>query len=384
MRQPSDKPLAGDLVFASTGPGIAEAGAVLTIDLGAVRENYRRLKARLGGPRCAGVVKADGYGLGAARVALALAKEGCDVFFVAHVGEGLELRDALGREPEIFLLNGVPPDAEAICAAAGLTAVVNSLDQLAAWRGAAAALGENLPAALQVDSGMARLGLSPKEVKSIAGDPGLLGGIGVKLVMSHLACADDPEHPANAAQKKQFDLLRSMLPSATASLANSSGVFLGAPFHYDLARPGVALYGVNPTPGRPNPMRAVVRLSAKIIQTRTLEAGAGVGYGHAYRAKTPLRAATISLGYADGWHRRAAAAAASFEGVRLPFIGRVSMDSIILDISALPDGALKTGDLVDLIGPDQTIDDVAALAGTIGYEVLTGLGRRFHRLYTGG
>jgi alanine racemase len=361
----------------------ATAGAVLTINLSAVRDNYRLLKGRLGSARCAGVVKADSYGLGAVQVARVLVEEGCDTFFVAHAGEGLALRTALGAGPAIFVLNGTPPGAEAEVAAAGLTTVANSLEQLAAWDEAARASGRRLPVALQVDSGMSRLGMMPSEVEILANDASLLDGLDVVLVMSHLACADEPEHPANAAQKQAFDRLRAMLPAAPASLANSSGIFLGADYHYDLARPGAALYGINPTPGRANPMREVIRLDAKVIQTRTLDKNIGIGYGHTFRTTGPLRAATISLGYADGWHRRAAAGA-YFEGVRLPFIGRVSMDSIIIDISALPDGALKAGDLVELIGSRQTVDDVAGHAGTIGYEVLTGLGHRFHRIYEGG
>ncbi|MEP9399708.1 alanine racemase [Mesorhizobium sp. KR2-14] len=366
-----------------TQASLAEAGAILTIDLSAVRENYRLLKSRLGNARCAGVVKADSYGLGAAQVAQALMKEGCDTFFVAHVGEGLALRAVLGRGAAIYILNGTTPGAEVEAAAAGLTTVANSLEQLAAWRETARAVGRRLPVALQVDSGMSRLGMMPSEVETLAGDASLLDGLDVKLVMSHLACADEPEHPANAAQKEAFDRLRAMLPATPASLANSSGIFLGADYHYDLARPGAALYGINPTPGHANPMRAVVQLDAKVIQTRTLDKNTGIGYGHTFRTAGPLRAATISLGYADGWHRRAAAGA-YFNGVRLPFIGRVSMDSIIIDISALPEGALKAGDLVELIGSHQAVDDVAGHAGTIGYEVLTGLGHRFHRIYQDG
>jgi len=173
-----------------------------------------------------------------------------------------------------------------------------------------------------------------------------------------------------------------MLPLAPASLANSSGIFLGPAYHYDLARPGAALYGVNPTPREPNPMLPVIGLQAKVAQTRHVGPGAGIGYGHTHHAEGPLDLATISLGYGDGWHRRAASAA-WFEGVRLPFIGRVSMDSIILDISALPAGRLSEGDLVELIGPSQSVDDAAGHAGTIGYEILTSLGARFHRRYIG-
>lgn len=365
-----------------TADPAAGAGAILTIDLGAVRENYRRLKGRLGAARCAGVVKADGYGLGADRVARALMREGCDTFFVAHAGEGIALRAAIGAGPAIHVLNGLPPGAERDALAAGLVPVLNSTEQLAAWRETAKAAGHALPAVLQVDSGMSRLGMSPAEVEAVAADPHALDGIDLTLVMSHLACADEPRHPANEAQRKEFDRLRAMLPAAPASLANSSGIFLGADYHHQLARPGAALYGVNPTPGQENPMLPVIRLQARVIQTRTVEKGAGIGYGHTATAEGPQRLATISLGYADGWHR-CAAAAARFDGVELPFIGRVSMDSIILDISALPEGRLQPGDLVDLIDARQTIDDVAGSYGTIAYEVLTSLGHRFHRIHVG-
>ncbi len=360
-----------------------DAGAILTIDLGAVRENYRRLKTLLGGVGCAGVVKADAYGLGAAEVAHALVREGCDTFFVAHVGEGAALRAVLGPDSDIYVLNGAPPGAEADCIAHGITPVINSPEQLATWRKAAEGVGRTLPAAFQVDSGMSRLGIAPGEVERLAADPRALDGLSVELVMSHLACADEPENPANALQRENFDRLRKLLPNARGSLANSSGVFLGSAYHYDLARPGAALYGINPTPGRVNPMLPVIRLAAKVIQTRELPVGAGVGYGYSYRTRSPLALATISLGYADGWHRRAAGGA-FFNGVWLPIVGRVSMDSIMLNISALEPGSLKPGDLVELIGETQTVDDVASFAGTIGYEILTGLGHRFHRRYIGG
>jgi alanine racemase len=358
-----------------------QAGAVLTIDLGAIRENYRLLRAKLNGAECAAVVKADGYGLGAAEVASALRKEGCKTFFVAQAAEGISLRQALGDGPDIYVLNGIHPGAEDDCAVAGLVAIANSTAQLAAWQAAARRRGQELPVAVQVDSGMSRLGMPPTEVKNLA--PGAFGGLRLRLVMSHLACADEPDNPVNETQRQAFEALRHKLPEAPASLANSSGIFLGSAFHYDLVRPGAALYGVNPTPRRDNPMRRAVRLEAKVIQTRDLEQDTGIGYGHAFRTTAPLRAATIALGYADGWPRRAVAAA-WHHGRKLPFAGRVSMDSIILDASVLGPNELKPGDLVELIGKRQMVDDIAALSGTIGYEILTGLGRRFHRRYEGG
>jgi len=369
-------------VAASLPVSTADAGAILTIDLDAIRENYRRLKARLDGVTCAAVVKADAYGLGAAQVAPALSKEGCDTFFVAHLVEGIALRAALGPTPAIFVLNGLPPGAEADCVVHNLVPVINSLEQLAAWRKTARGVGKALPAAIQVDSGMSRLGMPPTEAQAVADDPQALAGIDLQLVMSHLACADEPDNPANELQRAAFERLAASLPAAPRSLANSSGIFLGPAYHHDLARPGAALYGINPTPGRPNPMQPVIRLSAKVIQTRDLPVGVGVGYGHAFRTAGPMRAATIALGYADGWPRHAATGA-FFKDVHLPFAGRVSMDSIILDISALPPGALSAGDLVELIDERQTVDAMARLAGTIGYEILTGLGHRFHRRYVG-
>lgn len=358
----------------------ATAGAILTIDLGAIRENYRRLRGRLDGVPAAAVLKADGYGLDAVAVARALMNEGCDTFFVAHVAEAIALRPDVGDRVAIHVLNGLPPGAEDFCLAAGAIPVLNSLEQIAAWRETARRHGRRLPATLQVDSGMARIGLPPADVEWLAAAPDALDGIETVLVMSHLACADEPSNPANEAQRREFERLRAMLPAARASLANSSAIFLGPQYRFDLARPGAALYGINPVPGTPNPMRQAVRLEAKVIQTREVVAGAGVGYGHAFISSAPLRTATISLGYADGWPRRVEAAA-WFDDARLPFVGRVSMDSIILDISALPAGRLKGGNLVELIGDHQTVDDIAALAGTIGYEILTSLGARFHRQY---
>jgi alanine racemase len=358
----------------------AGAGAVLSIDLGAVRANYRILSQKLGGKPCAAAVKADAYGLGADEVAKALAREGCDAFFVADVNEGVSLRAALGVKPAIYLLNGLSRGSEQSCVEADLLPVLNSTEQVTLWRQHAARLGRKLPAALQVDSGMARLGMPPAEVEALAADARKFDGIELKLVVSHLACADEPEHPANRAQRAEFERLRALLPQAPASLANSSGIFLGRDYHYDLGRPGAALYGINPTPHLPNPMHRVVGLAARIIQLREIPAGAGIGYGHTFSAKQPMRLATIALGYADGWHR-SAVAAAFHQGRRLPFVGRISMDSIILDVAEVPPGSLNSGDLVELIGQHQTVDDVARLAGTIGYEIIASFGQRFHRVY---
>ena len=368
---------------AAVAPG--GASAVLTVDLDALVDNYRLLRDRFTGAACAAVVKADAYGLGAERVAPVLARVGCRHFFVAHLQEGLALRKVLPDEAEIFVLNGLMPGAEATCRDGRLTPVLNSLAQVDAWAALGRRRGEALPAVLQVDSGMARLGLAPVEVDQLARDPARLGGITVRAVMSHLACADEPDHPANRAQLAAFEALRRRLPPAPASFANSSGIFLGPEYHFDLARPGAALYGVAPVLGRPNPMRAVVRLDARVIQTRWIAANDAVGYGHTFRASGPTRIATLGVGYADGWLRSTGSLGRAYVGDRaLPIVGRVSMDSLTLDISAVAADMLEPGDFVELIGPHQSVDDAAKAAGTIGYEILTSLGGRYVRRHIGG
>ncbi|WAJ26319.1 alanine racemase [Antarcticirhabdus aurantiaca] len=360
----------------------AAAGGVLTIDLSALRANYRLLRQRVGGAAVAGVVKANAYGLGAERVAPALWDEGCRTFFVAHLGEALALRPVLPADAEIFVLNGLAPGDERLCADARVRPVLNALDQVRAWGAEGRRRGGRLPAAIQVDSGMSRLGLAADEVESLVRDPSRLAGVETVLVMSHLACADDPDHPANAAQLAAFRAMEAKLPAARRSLANSAGLFLGPDFRFDLARPGVALYGGAPTGGAANPMRPVVRLDGRVIQTREVPAGAGIGYGFTRVADGPMRLATLGLGYADGWPRALSNRLAGFvAGRRLPVVGRVSMDSLILDASALPAGALKGGDLIELIGPSQSLDAVAEAAGTISYEILTSLGHRYERRY---
>lgn len=360
------------------------AGAVLTIDLGAVRDNWLSLRRRLGGAACAAVVKADGYGLGAAQVAPAVAEAGCRHFFVAHLDEAAVIRPLLPESATVHVLNGLPPGAELDCAGLGAIPVLNGRGQIDAWRRTAAQLGRRLPAALQVDSGMARLGLSPEEIEALADDAASLEGIAPTLVMSHLACADEFDNPANAAQLARFAEARRRLPAAPASFANSSGIFLGNAFHFDLARPGAALYGVNPVPRSANPMRPVVRLQGKVVQTREVPAGAGVGYGLTWTAPARSRLATVSVGYADGYLRSLSGRGCAWlDGTALPLVGRVSMDTITIDITAVPEAAIGPGTLVDLISPDHGVDAVAERAGTIGYEILTSLGSRYARSYVG-
>lgn len=363
----------------------ARAGGLLTVDLAALRHNYQTLRAMLNGRACAAVVKADAYGLGAAETAPVFYNAGCRHFFVAHLDEGLALRDTLPDDSAIMVLNGLMPGAEADCAAAGLVPVLNCLEQVAGWSAHAHRLGRRLPAFIQIDTGMSRMGLPEADLARLAAAPDRLDGIVIEAVMSHLACADEPDHPANAEQLANFRARRAWLPDAPASFANSSGIFLGPDYHFDIARPGAALYGLNPQPHLDNPMRPVVRLQAKVVQLRDIAPGAHVGYGWRFRAERPTRIATVAVGYADGWLRSLSDHGAVWmDGIRLPIAGRVSMDSITVDVTAIAPDRIRPGSLVDLIGPDQPADAVAAMAGTIGYEVLTSLGGRYHRRYLAG
>lgn len=355
------------------------AGALLTIDLDAIVTNYHFLRTRIGSATCGAVVKADAYGLGAARVAPALFAAGCRHFFVAHLEEGVALRRSLKLAASIYVMHGVFAGGEAACVAHELIPVSNSPAQFARWSAQSTASGRRLPAIIQFDTGMARFGFTESDLAQLADD---VSPLEIRFVMSHLACADTPDHPANAEQRARFDDLRRQFPAAPATLAASSGIFLDQAFHYDLVRPGAALYGVAPTAGAPNPLRSVIRLDAKIVQLRDAPAGTPIGYGHSTRTTAPARLATIAVGYADGYLRSGSnRGAAWFGDVALPIMGRVSMDSIVLDASSIPTGALHEGSLVELIGPHRGVDAVAADAGTIGYEVLTSLGRRYHRHY---
>ena len=360
---------------------MTSADAVLTVDLDAIAANYRTLRALPGGMACAAVVKANAYGLGATEVSRRLVDEGCRTFFVATLDEALGLRQAIGATSRIFVLNGLVPGSEACAIDADITPVLNSLPRLSDWRREAVRVGRRLPAALQVDSGMTRLGIDARDLATLADDPAALAGLELVLLMSHLACADEPSHPANAFQADTFRQIRSLFPGVPASLANSSGMFLGSNFQMDLTRPGAALYGINPTPLARNPMRTVVTLQARVIQTREVPAETAVGYGHTYRADAATRLAVLGIGYADGW-RRDLNLGARFEGVKLPRAGLVSMDSFIVDGSACPEDGLADGAWVNLLDSAQTVDDAARAAGTIGYEILCGIGPRVKRRYS--
>ena len=354
------------------------AGGILTISVEAVVANWRSLSARVAPARSAAVVKADAYGLGAAPLVRPLYDAGCRDFFVVALSEAEALRPLLPPDATLYVLNGLLPGTAAAYGD-GILPVLNSLAQCRAW---AEAKHGSRPSVIQVDTGMSRLGLDVAEQQALAGDPDLLAATGALLIMSHLACADEPDKPASGEQLAAFQAARARLPGLAGSLAASSGIFLGPDYHFDLCRPGASLYGIETSPLAEG-IKPVVDLRVRVAQLREIEAGTSVGYGYTFRASRTTCLATLATGYADGWWRRFSngAGAAYFGDTRLPSVGRVSMDSFSVDVSALPQGTLAEGDLLELIGPHQSVDDVARTAGTIGYEVLTSLGRRYHRLY---
>ncbi|WP_300302339.1 alanine racemase [Ferrovibrio sp.] len=365
--------------------------AILTIDLDALVANWRRLGGMAPKAECAAVVKADAYGLGAAKVGPALFAAGCRRFFVAHSTEALALREAV-PEATIHVLHGPAAGAEADLAAANLSPVLSTPGQIAAWAAEARRLGRKLPAAIHIDTGMNRLGLNEAEANVLVQDPSALDGLDVQFVMTHLACSDEPDHPLNQAQRERFAAWRQRFPALKGSLANSAGIFLGADYHHDILRPGIALYGSNPLDPAAGPRREasrmaeVVHLQGRILQVRSVDRGDTVGYGAGYIVEKPSRIATVAVGYADGFSRalsgRGSAVIRGRQGhVRVPIAGRVSMDLITLDVSALGADDCLPGMSVSLLGGGIDIDEQAACAGTIGYELLTQLGKRYRRVY---
>jgi alanine racemase len=322
------------------------------------------------------VVKANAYGLGAEPVAKTLQKAGCRTFFVATLDEGIALRVALGPAPEIAVFNGPLPGTEREYPAHKLTPVLNDLSQVAAWR------AMNAPAMFHIDTGMCRLGLPPRELALLTDGPTLWQPIPLTGIISHLACADTPDRALNAVQLTRFSTAKGHFRGLRASLSASSGIFLGREYHHDLVRPGAALYGVNPCPDNANPMRQVVTLKGKILQVREIDSGESVGYGAAHIMPKAGRLATVAAGYADGWLRAMSHRGSGYiAGQRAPLVGRVSMDLVTFDVSAIDPALVRPGDSVELLGAAYGVDEAAADAGTIGYEILTSLGSRYHRVY---
>ena len=359
-----------------------QAGSTLTVDLGAIAANWRLLAEESRRAECAAVVKADAYGLGLAAVAPALRRAGCKTFFVAHVFEGQQLR-ALAPDDTIYVLNGLMPRTAPLFVKARLRPVLGSLPEIEDWIGATGRTRS--PCALQLDSGMNRLGLISEQVQSAVR---LSMRLDVALVMSHFVWSGRVEHRDRVERQLElFDQARRSWPDVPASMANSSGIFYGAEAQHDLVRPGYALYGGNPTPNAPNPMRPVATFEAKVIQVHEVAAGESVGYDAHWIAPSPRRLATLSVGYADGIPCTAIGTnaeprgQASVDGALCPFVGRVSMDLIVIDVTEAP--TVERGDTVEILGQDIGIDDLARRSGAIGYEILTRLAPRSHRRTVG-
>ena len=367
----------------------ASATGLLTVDLDAIVANWRKLEKTAVPAECAGVVKANAYGCGAEQVSRALANAGCKTFFVATLDEAQVVRSAVPASAAIYVLDGYFQNSGETYAKINCRPVIGDLNELAEWDVFCRRAGWNGGAAIHIDTGMNRLGLAVGEAQAII--PRInAGDHGITLVMSHLASAELLNNPHNAKQLAAFREVASEFSGVPAALANSSGIFLGPQFQFDLVRPGAALYGINPTPEADNPMQPVVELKARIVQIRHVERGETVGYGGTWTARRPTKLAIVAAGYADGYFRAASAndgtrgAEVVVSGKRCPIAGRVSMDLIAVDVTDLEKNAARRGHMVTLIGEGITVDELAHHFGTIGYEVLTSLGRRFARVYKGG
>lgn len=362
----------------------AEFGAELTIDLSAIADNWRILARRVPTAECGAVVKADAYGCGIEQVVPALVWAGCHTFFVAHLSEARRVRK-VASDVTIYVLNGLLPGSAPACHAISARPVLGSTGEIDEW----ASHGRNGMAALHVDTGMNRLGMSIDEAGTLV-ESRKLDDMAIGLLMTHFSSAEVQDDPANLRQVTRFARLAELFPGMSKSVLNSSGHFLGIASPYDLTRPGYALYGGNPVPGDPNPMKPVVRLTARILQTRVVSDGEAVGYNGRWHAKGRRKLATICLGYGDGFPRNASytdilpGGYAMVGGIKCPFAGTVSMDLIIIDVSEAPAGSAERGCEVTLIGDGLDIESVAASGKTVGYELLTSLGRRYTRTYAGG
>jgi alanine racemase len=341
--------------------------ARLSVDLDALAANHAFLE-RLTGRPVQPVVKADAYGLGAEACVTRLMQAGARTFFVARLSEGLALRQSIGTDPIVYVLDGCTEGAAVALREAGLRPVINHSDQLTRWQDSGGG-----PCGLHIDTGMNRLGFRPEQAP-----PPFLG---LALVMSHLACADDPDSLMNAQQRDSFAALRRRYPDALASFANSGGCFLGSDYGFDAVRPGISLWGGGPE-GRSDPrIQPVATFSAPILQVRAVPAGESVGYARGKVANQPLTVATVGAGYADGVMRATSPRGQVFVAGHLrPILGRISMDALAVDVTGLE---VAEGDRVELFGPNRPIDDAARDTGTIAYELLTSVGSRVDRPYTG-
>ena len=356
----------------------------LAINLAALNSNWQKFNSLVGQAECGAVVKANAYGLGVLPVVKSLLAAGCNTFFVATIDEAIELREGVVGSYRIVVLGGQAASFSKECLHYKLMPVLTNYEQIAQWP-------EDKPESkvatiIKFDSGMHRFGLMPEDIDQLLQKPDLLKRLSPTYFMSHLACADESEHPLNQSQLNLFSNyyrhLQVHIPQIKASLANSSGCFLGEGYHFDLCRPGIGLYGGNPTPKKTNPVQAVVELILPIMQIKILAAGESIGYGADYYTKAESRIAIVFGGYADGLFRILSSGAQGYiEGQSVPMVGRVSMDAIAFDVTSISEEKLNVCRGIEMIGPHQSVDDLAQQAQTISYEVLTSLGMRYHRQY---
>ena len=363
---------------------------MLTIDLAAIQSNWLKLQTIGAGASVAGVIKANAYGLGADAVGNALYAVGCREFFFASLDEALTARAFLPEAAIIYLLGGIHAGDEPLLIESKIRPVLCSFSAIERWAKANSALSFVAPSAIKINTGMTRFGLDVGEFESLVGDVNLLRAINPVLFMSHLACADERDHPLNLLQKSIFSncvkLIRPLVPNLRFSLANSSGIFLGDEWHFDLLRPGAALYGINPIPDNSNPMLSVVRLSLSIMQVRTLDASSAIGYGSGVILPAGARIAVVAGGYADGLHRTLGLQPEGYlNGQMVKAVGRMSMDSTVFEISSisLPSDQLL-GQEIDVINSSLSLEYLHKKNAALGYEILTSLGARYKRKYLAG
>ena len=358
--------------------------AQLQIDLINLVKNYNLLKKKLSpGSVCSAVMKANAYGLGSAEIYKTLYKNGCEDFFVAHLEEGIILKEA-NKTKNIYLLHGLYTNEEIqACITHNLIPVLNSIEQITLLNCYLKRKQKQYPAIIHVDTGMSRLGLSQQEILHLIKHPELLNHLDIKYVLSHLACADNYESPYNKEQLELFKNLTTYFPNTKMSLSNSSGIFLGKEYHFNLVRPGGALYGINPTPYKKNPMDNVVTLKAPILRKTILDKDQYVSYGATYKMKKNDKIITIEWGYADGFLLSQNNEASCYVdgGYYLPIAGKVTMDMIMFDASALPQQIFNNITSVELIGPHLPVDEVAKKAKTVGYEIIAAIGGRVNVNY---
>ncbi|WP_138380101.1 alanine racemase [Luteithermobacter gelatinilyticus] len=358
----------------------SDCQASLTIDLPAIVENYQTIRRLANDIEAAAMVKADAYGTGIERVAPALYHHaGCRQFFVANLAEAVKLRRHV-PQAVIYVLNGIFPGHETVFRDHDLRPVLNTPEQLAFWR----ELGGGAPCALHFDTGINRLGFSPEQTERLLNTPEPLNALTIRLVMSHLACADMTDHPLNEKQRHAFHKICEAFPDCPASLANSAGILLGRSYHFDLLRPGLLMFGGNPAIPAPLPegIRPTCTITGRVLQIRQLEKNMTVGYGATWTAPNSRRIAIVNVGYADGYLQKFNNTGRAFiDGVDVPVVGRVSMDMLALDISDEKLSTVKVGQEVELLGPHITLEKASELSNLSQYEILTGVRERYQRIY---